>query len=797
MSKSIQDDIDALRASGAFDEQWYLEQYPDVKMLNMDPVVHYLWIGIKLGRLPKPIVIKHQKDENITYKQDDTYEEIRISSLNYGFFDPEYYAQRYPDLRRMNADELFRHYYYTGYTEGRNPSALFSGEKYYKLRPDVRMARVNPLVHFLSYGRHEGIDLEHAIRYKIFYSEDHWGNIDAKPSLSLERLPTVEKTDHVKIIAFYLPQFHNDPHNDIFWGTGFTEWTNVIKAKPNFEGHDQPYFPLLGFYNLHDERWLDLQCRMAREQGISGFNIFLYDFPKVTPPLFAVVPKLVAALTQNNLEFCFEWANEPWTRRWDGLENEILINQPKTVTHDQIEGFVDRIAEFVQQPNYLMVNGRKLFNIYRPSYFDNPAKVVEIFRSVFDQRGIEIALGGMLTFDESGQNTVSKFYDIAVEYPPHDMPLEGAVSNDKSGYNLVSYPKAIQNKIRSYSKEWDTPCYPTVFPSWDNTPRRGGHAWTYVGVTENEFARWLGSALDRAMEDSRNSNNLVFINSWNEWAEGANLEPDSQYGYWKLNTIARLKDNYEHIIERQIKLPTAHKETDNKSACLWHIYSDNNIEKMCEIAERYSDIDHYVTVNISTCGLQIDRLDAIKNIFPFPVSNRGRDFMILAAAASDLLRKRYRVVAKCHFKTRNQINGLSVGDRELQYLIEQTLNAVRNAASCVTSSRQEVLYCQKDWILPQRDHLGSNEQFLMSYCQDLGIDWDSYLDTRMPSGGFFVLDGVGPVFEKLLDWISGQYFEYDCGIDDGTLAHAIERIIGAHYQIFGQGIMGWEQLYSK
>ena len=342
-----------------------------------------------------------------------------------------------------------------------------------------------------------------------------------------------------RLIAFYLTQFHPIPENDRWWGKGFTEWTNVTKAAPLFDGHLQPHLPTdLGFYDLRVRDTRRDQIRLAKEYGIDGFCYHYYWFSGhrlLNQPLDDML-----ADPKSDMPFCLCWANENWTRRWDAAEHQILIAQ-KYLANDDLN-FIKSLIPFLQDARYIRVDGKPFLIVYRPQHLPDARKTLNIWREYCLSIGLgEIHLCAALT--HGNEDYVQYGFDSGVEFPPHNM--KSANSNDRLSFyapfkgNIFQYATIANSYLnRNYS---NSRVFRTVFPSWDNTARTKERALIVLnGVPEN-YEFWLSSTIDRVMHLDGNREQLVFINAWNEWAEGCHLEPDSWFGHGFLQATRNAK----------------------------------------------------------------------------------------------------------------------------------------------------------------------------------------------------------------------------------------------------------------
>lgn len=331
-----------------------------------------------------------------------------------------------------------------------------------------------------------------------------------------------------RLIAFYLTQFHPVPENDAWWGKGFTEWTNVTKAQPLFEGHYQPHLPTdFGFYDLRVRATRHDQISVAKEHGIGGFCYHYYWFSG-TRLLNQPLDDMLAD-PASDMPFCLCWANENWTRRWDAVEKEILIAQ-RYLPDDDVN-FIQSLVPFFRDPRYIRVDGAPLLIVYRPQHLPDARKSAALWRDHCRSAGIgEIHISAALTH---GNVDYAQFsFDSGVEFPPHNLEsrnhwLNVAFHRPFSGH-VVAYSDIAQAYLdRRYQH---ANVFRTVFPAWDNTPRTGNRSLIVLGSTPENYAHWLAQAISRTTRDFPGSERFVFINAWNEWAEGCHLEPDRKFG---------------------------------------------------------------------------------------------------------------------------------------------------------------------------------------------------------------------------------------------------------------------------
>jgi len=358
----------------------------------------------------------------------------------------------------------------------------------------------------------------------------------------------------IQCIAFYLPQYHPIKENNIWWGKGFTEWTNVSKAVPQFIGHYQPHLPgELGFYDLRVQEIQRRQVELAKKYGLRGFCFYYYWFDGkrlLEQPLdqFVADPEI-------DFPFCICWANENWTRRWDGLENEILIEQ----VHSEENDFriIEDMGRYFEHPNYIKIDDRPLVIIYRAHDIYDPTTTVQRWRSYCQQKGFgNPYLVVAQTFDFYDDPRPIGF-DAAVEFPPFGANLveikeDVQLINENFSGHIYDYREVMRSLIEKACPDY--PLFKTLIPTWDNTPRKIDKGSVYLGSSPALYQDWLAKTISYTIKNQKLTNRFVFINAWNEWGEGAYLEPDRKYGYAYLQATANALKNSKYL--ENLKKPT-------------------------------------------------------------------------------------------------------------------------------------------------------------------------------------------------------------------------------------------------
>lgn len=343
-----------------------------------------------------------------------------------------------------------------------------------------------------------------------------------------------------RLIAFYLPQFYPIPENDLWWGKGFTEWTNVAKARPLFRGHYQPHIPAdLGFYDLRLPETREAQAALARQHGIEAFCYWHYWFGDGVRILDRVFEEVLASRSPD-FPFCLGWANETWTGIWHGIPNRILIEQKYPGFEDYRRHF-DFLLRAFSDRRYVRVEGKPLLFIYRPHQIPDCPRAMEFWRQLAANAGLP-GLHLVALAPNAQWNPLQYGFDagtIQLGFSPLNLaqrvrrkiegqPLLGPLVKRMIRKPLYVHPyrESMLGAVKQ-NVEWEY--YPKVLPNWDNTPRSGRNGVVLEDSTPELFRLHLREALavvSRYDEDRR----IVFVKSWNEWAEGNHLEPDRRFG---------------------------------------------------------------------------------------------------------------------------------------------------------------------------------------------------------------------------------------------------------------------------
>ena len=366
----------------------------------------------------------------------------------------------------------------------------------------------------------------------------------------------------IRALAIYLPQFHPIPENDEWWGKGFTEWTNVVKGKPIVKGHYQPHLPAdLGFYDLRVPEVREAQAQMAKDAGIYGFVYYHYWFNGkrlLERPFNEVLES-----GKPDFPFCLCWANENWTRRWNGLDQEVLMKQEYSFDDDL--NHIRYLCEHVfNDPRYIKVNGKPLFMVYKPSLFPDIKRTTEIWREEAKKYGYDdlyLVFFWTYKFDLKPEDIN---FDAAAFFPPNSVKLSTTINplllllnkismvffnrkfnlSKTTKYNIYNYDNLISKSIKTFSG-LKIKIFNGITPGWDNYVRRpNGGGRIILNSNPVKYQNWLETVCAES-ELFSNEENFIFINAWNEWAEGNHLEPCVNWGDKYLKATKRILEMYQ------------------------------------------------------------------------------------------------------------------------------------------------------------------------------------------------------------------------------------------------------------
>lgn len=350
-----------------------------------------------------------------------------------------------------------------------------------------------------------------------------------------------ENQGDVKAIAFHLPQFHEIPENNEWWGEGFTEWTNTKRAKPYFKGHYQPHVPHedIGYYNLLERDIKKKQIEMAKTYGIYGFCYYYYWFHGkrlLEKPLYQI-------LEDKSLDFpfCLCWANETWSKRWDGKDHEILIEQ-RFSPEDDID-FIQGVIPFFKDDRYIRINGRPVLLVWRSEKLPDPMATVNRWQEEVKKAGLPPVYLIRVESHATDITPSDHGFDASVDFAPNGanmgmMPQESQPIDAPKSMNFFDYLGTMHNIFERVNVTYKR--FQGVFVSWDNVARKKDSGNVYLNSSPESFQYLLSRVAENTKKNFDKEERLLFINAWNEWAEGCHLEPDEKYGYEFLEACKRV-----------------------------------------------------------------------------------------------------------------------------------------------------------------------------------------------------------------------------------------------------------------
>jgi lipopolysaccharide biosynthesis protein len=603
-----------------------------------------------------------------------------------------------------------------------------------------------------------------------------------------------------RLVAMYLPQFHPFTENDKAWGKGFTEWTNVAAGVPRFIGHQQPVLSKdLGFYDLRLESKILEQIELAKKHGVYGFSFYYYWFSGKK----IMDGPLNSFLKHQEWDFNFTicWANENWTKRWDGRDTDVIIAQQYR-EEDPLE-FIKEVEHILLDKRYITENGKIVLSVYRASELKDPIKYAEVWRAYFrEKHNKELQLVSYLSFDDRDPRDYG--FDAALDFAPlsaffkHDLFDGGQfpfidirqklLDINFSGIVADYRSIALNDKLED---SHDFPTYPCVTPSWDNDARKKGKGFVYQNSSPDLYASWLGRIVTKEMQKKEAP--LIFVNAWNEWAEGAILEPSAHMGHAVLNRTAEVisKHSFENHNKNSIPPYGIKREKNKKIAVVVHLfYTDMWSEINAKLALISEPFDLFVTLN------QRDKSFASKishegaKVFTYIVPNRGRDVLPFLFVARRLRAAGYEYVLKLHSKrSKHRLDGSNWFNEVLDGLLSDE-DVVEKTIELLGDETVGVIGPENHLVSLKR-HMGSNKLQLKdllvhAYSHKVADDVLKNTEVYPYIGGTMFWARID-VFDDLLGLhLMPDDFSSEHGQIDGTMAHAVERFIGVSAKVSGK-----------
>lgn len=589
------------------------------------------------------------------------------------------------------------------------------------------------------------------------------------PLLPLPKNPEINPA--IKPIAFYLPQYHPFNENDTWWGKGFTEWTNVGKAKPNFEGHYQPHCPIhLGYYDLRLVDNMIEQANLAKSFGIHGFCYYYYWFNGKT--LMELPLSNMLNDKRVDIPFFLMWANENWSRRWDGLENDILIAQNHSI-EDSI-AFIKNLSKYFSDDRYIKVDGKPVLGVYRPDLIPQMKETAEIWRNEMKKMGFP---GLYIINSQSFKNKSPEPYDFdaAVQFPP--FPFDFAKQNEK--LNIINkyftgpifkYKDLVHHYLKENSKPNKYKLFKSTTLSWDNTARKQNSSFIFTDFKISEYKSWLNNCAISCLNDQQLSPNekFIFINAWNEWAEGTHLEPDQKFGYKYLQATYDVLKNFNNP-ELFNNSKTINKTSD--TAIIIHAHYEEELRIILQkIKTGFNDKSFDLFISCTSLSL----IKVARSIYPnsntYLVENRGRDILPFIDILKLILPLNYKYSCKLHTKRSSYRNDGSI-------LFENLINPLIGSPEAIQSNIDRLQNNPEIGMISPSRHLvePTIKNSIANYSNIKRLELitaTQHRYSKFVAGSMFWFRPF--IFEKLSQ-IDNSFFEIEDGSVDGKIEHSLER----------------------
>lgn len=599
------------------------------------------------------------------------------------------------------------------------------------------------------------------------------------------------KTD-VKMLAFYLPQFHTFKENDEWWGKGFTEWTNTRAASPRFPGHYQPRTPHkdIGFYDLSDIDTMRRQADLARKHGIYGFCFYYYWFSGKR--LMEKPVDLLLEHPEIDLPFCLCWANENWTRAWDGQNRHVLMAQDYSDEDD--ERFMADMKKYIDDKRYIRIGGKPLVMVYNPGQIPDCHKSFGRWR----EKAKELGLGDILIWTcQTANNTATSLgildaIDAEVEFPPHDTWLKDyafpSILIPGKKATIMNYQKMVEGFVQTYQrgddvKDVQKPIHRSCMMAWDNAARRKDNWFTYHAFSLKSLYDWVLLICHQARRDFAEEERFVFCNAWNEWAEGTYLEPDEKWGYANINTVSRALFHLPFEDRLRFLTPASPvcESLGEKSriAVQVHMFYPQTLE---ETVRNLNLIPYPFDVFISTdteekadlirreMELSCRAQKVVVEIFP----NRGRD---VAPLLSQMAERIDEYDYLCHIHSKRTLTAGHGNDwrrYSFQHLFGSEEYIKRLFHLFENDPTLGLIFPEVFPPLEYQAQWGGNLEGTRALLRKLGVETMPTSDPIFPVGNMFWArcEAVRPLF---LAGYKSEDFAEEAGQVNGTLAHCMER----------------------
>jgi lipopolysaccharide biosynthesis protein len=786
----------------SYSEKNYLSENPDVKKAVTEGAFttgfeHFLIHGLKtiieknnrfqklLNIFDSDYYIKQNPllDEEILDKQKLLQEYLTIGWKN-GlkptiWFDTTYYTEQYLDISQKNI-EPFSHFVKAGWKEKRIPNYFITKDIYDTIHS---IEELNTMLtpNYLTYLETKYLNAHkpHPLNSSSlpFFpidpeSQNNILNIEKETKEYIEYKSYEQIDTAIQAIAFYLPQFHPFPENDLWWGKGFTEWANVTKATPNFVGHKQPHLPIHnGFYDLRVEEVMIEQVKLAKNYGIYGFNYYYYWFNGKI--LMDLPLKNMLKNKEIDMPFCLTWANENWTRTWDGSENDILIAQDHS-KEDSL-AFIHNLFEYFHDKRYIRIDDKPLLIIYRADIIKDIAIMSKMWREEAIKEGFkDLYLVSAQTFGITDPSTFE--FDASMEFPPHGLKSHVitenlSITNNHYKGHIYDYATAVKNAIINTEPAYKL--HKTVMLGWDNTARRQNNSNIFSNYSTNKFKQWFSAQVNCLLNQSKYSQKLIFINAWNEWAEGTHLEPDRNYGYAALDSVHQVLHNYKEKYINKI-FPKKKIIKSHNIAVILHLHYIDMWDEIKSSLSNFGNINFDLYISITSTELNI--INRILSTYPkatiFLFDNRGRDIYPFIQVLQHIIPLEYMAVCKLHSKKSvYRDDGQKIKNELFAYLIKNEEH-IQNIIELFREDQNIGLVCPEKYSIM---HNEKNMRYNHQICSTLeNVFKKEFVYSSFPAGSMY---WFRPTALKELCQIKSQHIPPEEGWTDGTVIHGIERFI--------------------
>lgn len=592
-------------------------------------------------------------------------------------------------------------------------------------------------------------------------------------------------TPEVKALAFYLPQFHTFKENDNWWGKGFTEWTNTKKSIPRFEGHYQPREPHsdIGYYTLDNAETIKNQVQLAKRHGIYGFCFYYYWFSGKR-----LMEKPIDIFLKDksiDFPFCLCWANENWTRTWDGLNKNVLIEQKYSNTDP--EKFIQDLKKYIDDKRYIRIDGKPIILVYAPQSIPDYEDTVRRWRD----EARKIGIGEILIWSKSSvfSNITDEFIDAEFDFAPTGCAFNNSVIEKNNRRTIFDYSKLVtdyRDRKIYYNHFPVKPFFYSCTMGWDNAARRKEGYTVLSNYSPEKFYEWLRLIIEETKRRFNPEQRFIFVNAWNEWAEGTYLEPDKKFGYTNINTLSKaiynLPFNQSNSIVLDKKTPKF--KGNHKVAIQIHaFYIDVLKELLQNLKEMPIEFDLYISTNTENKKQYITKLlkqyKSLKtNLVKIEVvENIGRDVYPFLKQMGPVYKK-YDIIG--HFHTKRTLTQF-YGELWRHHLFSNLLDSKNNISRILglfENTDAGIVSPTCFYGVYGGLYVGRNAKAINALLKKLHykpIEEDSYLSFPVGTMFWAKTDAIRQIFELGL---TNKDFPKEENQVDATTAHALERLFG-------------------